>query len=152
VLLAIALAWGLTLVAGCARHPSPSALTPPKAFSFGIIPNPIYQLWLVQVQACALSAAQFDSSFWIERRLDSIEEIQWRAVPTESLDATFLSSLGYVRGMRTGPAGADTIFLSGQLLGSERLVKHELLHVIVASPAESTSITHGRPWGLCEYL
>jgi len=138
----------LALVAACA-HPIVRA---PIPVSFGYQAPPIYALWLAEVQRCATHLATIDTSFTIERLLGSPDEVTWRLVPTEREDGTIATAHGDFYGMRIGPVGADTIILTSQVVNVARFVKHELLHVIVASPTETLPGNHGRPWGLCEYF
>ena len=129
------------------------APAPRPVWFYGITPHPVYQEWLVEVQRCAVETAKIDSAFEVVRLLESIEEVTWMVVPTEMPDGTFQWPNGrFYYGMRVGPAGKDTIFLSGQGLLRKWLVKHELLHVIVDSPTETSENGHGRPWGFCEYV
>ena len=146
------IAFSLLAVAcgGCFLRYAPPA--PVSNATYIYPPFPIYQKWLMEVEACAVGTSRIDSSFTIERLLEAVDSVVWIAVPTERSDGRFQAPSGkFFSGMRIGPVGADTIFLSGQGLWSERLVKHELLHIIVASPTEDLP-QHGRPWGLCEFV
>lgn len=126
--------------------------TRPIAF-YTVLPHPLYQQWLLEVQSCAVETAKVDSSFRVVKLLTSVDEITWLIIPTEMPDGTFQWGNGrYYYGMRVGPIDSDTIFLSGQGLMRKWLVKHELLHVIVDSPTETRETGHGRPWGFCEFI
>jgi hypothetical protein len=151
---AIVLAWALTLFA-CngfsVRDPSTLQELNPVLPMYGFSPPPIYQTWLEQVQTCATILAMDDTSFTIEHLVKSVNEVSWFAIPTEREDGAFILKGELINGIRMGPIGQDSILLSGQQLGSARLVKHELMHIIVQKGTE-WELMHGRPWGLCEYL
>ena len=139
------------LLSACVLFTKPNDLRPVWAYT--VSPHPIYQEWLIEVQLCAVLAARIDSAFTIEHLVHNVEEVVWMVVPTEMADGTFRWPNGkFYYGMRVGSVGNDTIFLSGQRLMRKWLVKHELLHVIVDSPTETSDNGHGRPWGFCEYL
>ena len=136
----------------CIVKRAPPPPIPVSTYSFD--PAPIYDQWLAEVQFCAIATARTDASFHIVHVLDSVGSIKWFVVPTERQDGAFLwHDGGAYNGIRTGLVGvADTIFLSGQRMLDRRVVKHELLHIIVDSPTERINGMHGRPWGFCEFI
>lgn len=119
---------------------------------FTMHPLPFYAIWTIEVQACARALRDGgDSSFVIERVV-APDEIAWIAVPTEEVDGMFRWNGRRYNGVAFY---GDTIALSAQQLGSRRLVKHEVLHLVVARLTTDTLTElmepHGTPWGICEY-
>ena len=122
----------------------------PLLYAYHIYPYPFYQQWLAEVRFCALDAARSDDAFQIDtsRLRYTIDSLDWFAVPTERPDGRF----AWRGKLMSGAIDGDSVYLSGQGLYYRRLVKHELLHVLVNSPTENTYGEHGRPWGYCENL
>lgn len=152
-----ALLWGATCL-GCA-HPKPPQLAPFRIPGFAITPPPLYAQWFAEAHNCAfrLRAIMGDSAagFTVDETAVDLQRITWIAVPSERPDGRFVGAMSpkgaiYVSGMTS--AQGDTIWLSAQQLQSERLVKHEAMHVFVHSVGEMNYGDHGNPWGFCEHL
>lgn len=147
------------LALGCARPTADVAVAPTPVAGFGYTAPPEYIDWIAQVQACAQQIAALDSmmaeqtgtarTFVVDRIVVDVRELHFYAVPTERADGTFTCPQGFACwGFALAPGD---IYLSAQRMMDRVTVKHEVLHIVVASDGEADVPYHGVPWGLCEY-
>lgn len=143
----------------CARPTADVAVAPEPLVGFGYSAPAQYYEWIAQVQTCAQQIAALDSvraeqtgeprAFAIDHLIRDIGELHFFAIPTERADGTFTCPQGF---QCWGVAFEDNvIYLSAQRVMDPVTVKHEVLHIVVASDGEASVPYHGVPWGLCEY-
>ncbi len=148
------------VIIGCAilhpQSPKPTVLVIP---GLTYSPPPIYGLWFREAHICALSLQRVRgvaAEFSVDTIAADLNAITWIAVPTERADWSFAGMLNrngdtiFVWGMTS--AGNDTIWLPAPALQSKGLLKHEAMHIFVASPGENNIGAHGLPWGFCEFV
>jgi hypothetical protein len=144
----------LATVCTCGRG-KPTTLAPLTIAQ--INPAPIWQLWGQRALDCARSLKEHAGDSVHYRMVhDSVDVTQfvWIVVASEQPDGGFpcrtsaSDSLGSCAGQFRGP---DSILISGQRLGYQPVIAHEILHWAVESDREN-EWRHGPPWGLCEYF
>ena len=144
---------------GCARPTANVGAAPEPLVGFGYSAPPEYLQWIGEVQNCVRQIALLDSvravetntprAFEIDHLIQDIHELRFFAIPTERADGTFTCPQGFqCWGVAIAPGD---IYISAQRSMDRVTVKHEVMHVIVASDGEASVPYHGVPWGLCEY-
>lgn len=116
-------------------------------------PPVVYQRWADQAMACVQAMADGTTTvlpFEIEHNAVNVNQFTWIAVLTEQSDGGFPceAPANSCAGKFNYP---DTVYISGQYIQTPWVIKHEVMHYIVKSKGEK-NLTHGPPWGLCEFL